>query len=260
MNEDNELYRCFEAERVKIGEGVMSKVYLWRGFAYKCFSREYPDYMIAYETQVQKKIFATGLPVAKYYKSPIPRCIKMDYIDGITLSDRIRREKYKNGLADLTELFPMIHNVKNIDVPRLSPYISGEISKYDCAPEMKAAAIKIMGEIPEEDALCHLDYHFLNLMYCDNADYRGYKIIDWVSATLGNPIYDYARSYVIMFEFANRMSGKFLNIVKAQCGFDADMIERVIYVMTLHRLTQYGNNYKNDKISALANELYSRIK
>lgn len=239
----------FESERILLGQGKMAKVYLWNGFAYKCFRSGYPEDWIDYEMSVQDRISKTTLPVVSYYHSEIPGSIKMDFIDGITLADRIRSAKYKDGLKDLFSEFSQIHTIKDIDLPRLNPYLIHEISSLAVDPSLKELALGYISDVQDEDILCHLDYHFLNLMYTGDT----YYIIDWINAKIGNPIYDFARTFVIMYEFAQRFSKKFLNMVKEECDFDDLELNKAILVMALHRLTES----ESKKIRQLVHEMSS---
>ncbi len=74
-----------------------------------------------------------------------------------------------------------------------------------------------------------------------------YYIIDWINARNGNPIYDFARSYVILHEYAYRLSKKFLKRVKNQQGFLESAFLKAVYVMAVHRLSEQ----KSDKVLQL---------
>lgn len=237
----------FHSEKILLGQGKMAKVYLWNGFAYKCFRSGYPEDWIDYEMSIQNTISKTNLPAVSYYHSEIPGSIKMDFIDGITLADRIRFNKYKDGLRDLFSEFLQIHKIKDVDLPRLNPYLINEISGLAIDPSWKELALGFITDIQDEDILCHLDYHFLNLMYSGDK----YYIIDWINAKIGNPIYDFARTYVIMYEFAQRFSKKFLNMAKDECDFDVVELNKAIFVMALHRLTETDNK----KVRQLVQEM-----
>lgn len=227
----------FKRERVLIGEGMMAKVYLWNGYAYKCFVEDYRDDWIAYEMRIQNTINKTGLSTVRYYPSELAHSIKMDYINGIVLADKIRQDKYKGGLDDLLEVFQGVHEITGVDLPRLNPFLLREIRNVNIEDSKKELAYHYIGELSDGDTLCHLDFHFLNLMYTEN----GYVIIDWVNAKIGNPIYDYARSYVILYEFAYRLSKKYLKKVKEQCEFAYSDLQKAIYVMAIHRLSESEN-------------------
>lgn len=237
----------FKQEKVLVGKGKMAKVYRWNGFAYKCFHADYPEDWMAYEVWIQSIINQTGLPVARYYPSDFPHSIKMDYLDGITLGDKMRNEKYKEGLVDLFSLILKIHEKTVLELPRLNPFLLQEIPKVDLDSSQKELALQYISDMPDGDVLCHLDFHFLNVMCTD----KGYSIIDWINAKTGNPIYDFARSYVIMYEFANRLSKKFLVMVKEQCKFDPSDWQKAIYVMAVHRLSECNS----EKIKMLIHEI-----
>jgi predicted Ser/Thr protein kinase len=242
------MEKAFQKEKLLVGQGKMAKVYQWNGFAYKCFRADYPDDWIAYEVNIQNKISELDLPTVKYYPSELPHSIKMDYLDGVSLVDRIRKEKYANGLEDLFALFLKVHENKGIDLPQLHPYLVQEISKLDLDPTYKELATRYISELPDGDVLCHLDFHFLNIIYTNN----DYYIIDWITAKIGNPILDYARTYVILYEFANRFSKKYLKMVKEQCGFDELELQKAIYIMAVHRLSEY----KSEKVMELVEQGY----
>lgn len=242
---ENIMEEAFRNERVLIGEGKMAKVYLWNGFAYKCFGEDYPDDWIAYEIQIQNTINQSGLPTVKYYPSTIPHSIKMDYIEGVELADRMRKEKYKNGGEDLFSIFMKVHEITNLELPRLNPFLLQRIEQLELDQAKKELAIHYLSEIADGDVLCHLDFHYSNLMYAHDE----YYIIDWVNAKIGNPIYDFARTYVIIYEFANRYSKKYLNMVNEYCDFDSSDLQKAIYVMAVHRLTEFKSEKSKQLIT-----------
>lgn len=231
---DNE----FNRERVLIGQGKMAKVYLWNGFAYKCFDENYPEDWIRYETSIQKIINETDLRTVKYYESEIPHSIKMDYIDGVSLANRVFHEKYKESIDDLFSLFDGVHSVVGLGLPDLRNYLNETIERMDIEASVKEKAGKYISELPEGNILCHLDFHFLNLMYSGDE----YYIIDWINAKNGNPIFDFARSYVILHEYAYRLSKKYLKRVKNQCGFLESDFLKAVYVMAVHRLSEQDSD------------------
>ena len=54
-------------EKVLIGQGKVSKVYLIEGAAYKCFPTSYPLSWIKYEVTIQNEIVSkTKLPILSY--------------------------------------------------------------------------------------------------------------------------------------------------------------------------------------------------
>ena len=229
----SELFSDFLKERAHIGDGANAKVYAWRGFAYKCFRDGYDKNWLAHERRVQAVIEAAGLPAAKYYDSEFENTIKMELIDGVSLADRMRKQRYKGWLNDMLELFNDIHTRENLPLSPLKPALKASVMRANIDNTLIDAAISYIDDIPDANTLCHLDYHFLNIMYADGR----YRVIDWVNAKIGNPIFDFARTYVIMNEFAYRLSGVFLRAAKAR--FAEDDLRKAVFVMAADRLAEF---------------------
>ena len=51
-----------------------------------------------------------------------------------------------------------------------------------------------------DSCICHLDLHFLNIMM--PSDGSEPKLIDWINARIAPAVFDYARTYVILKEYA----------------------------------------------------------
>ena len=63
-------------------------------------------------------------------------------------------------------------------------------------PDLRTAVLSLLDELPEGNQLCHGDLHPGNLLLTED----GPVIIDWMDATLGNPVADVARSSLLMSE------------------------------------------------------------
>lgn len=282
----------FNSEKILIGQGREAKVYLWNGFAYKCFNSDYPKDLISYEFKIQNIIYGVGLPTVKYYESEIPHSIKMDFIDGVHLGEKFLNRSYKDGVTNnldlstndtqnlkqnyekglniMLSIFSQIHSIKecdiknsvenlfheesktnsvsNFNIPYLNISLVKAINSINIDEAIKQLAIKYIYDIKDEKILCHMDYHFFNIMY----SYDKYYVIDWMDAKLGNPIYDYARSYVILYEFANEFSNIYLDAIKNQCKLDEADLRKAIYVMAVHRLAERDS----DKMKELINKTF----
>lgn len=225
----------FHTDKKLIGQGKVAKVYFYEGYAYKVFKQDCSPAAVEYEINIQQEIAKTSLPVVRYYKTDNPLVIKMDFIDGAALADKMRREKYPAGLSDLLTIQKEIHNTPGVKVPGFTNWIRSEIEHSGVPSAVKETAFGYLAEIPEGEKLCHLDLHFLNIMRSS----KGYYIIDWVNAKLGNPIFDFARTYVIMFEFANRISGKYLKLLK-ESGINPEEFRKAVFIMAVQRMNEGG--------------------
>ncbi len=231
MDDWHEWKQAFGAEKIKIGTGRQATVYLWNGFAYKSFCDGYPQSWIDLEIRIQNEIEKTNLPVVSYHAG-IPGTIKMDYIAGETLADRMQRDNnISKCLADFVELQRQIHQCDSLRLPKLRDTAKAEIDQRPCTREQREKALSYLFEIDDAPTLCHLDFHPLNVM-CAGDDYY---IIDWVNARLANPVFDFARTYVIFFETDEPLAEAYRALLKQKELIKEDIFRKAVYVMALLR-------------------------
>ncbi len=241
----------FDGSQKEVGKGAQATIYYYEGYAYKVYRDDYPREWCQYEINIQNQISKTGLPVVNYYETNEPNIIKMGFIDGITLGERMLKQKYKNGLEDLLSLQKCIQQHTDVDLPTFKSSAAKRIPLLSIDQHKKDTALSFLNEIPEKNNLLHLDFHFLNVMYAD----QKYFIIDWVNAEVGNPIFDFARSYVLMNEFAYRLSKKYLSTIEKDKEINTTDLKKAIYIMALLRLKES----QSDKILALIDSLEKEL-
>lgn len=241
----------FDGSQKEIGRGAQAVVFSYNGFAYKVYNREYPKEWIRGELLIQEEINSTTLPVVKYYETDESNIIKMDLINGLTLGDRILKEKYKNGVEDIIRLQKEVHAFTEINLPSFKTCAANDIVKLQIDKKQRDSVLKFLESIPDTKNLLHLDFHFLNIMYAD----AKYYIIDWINARVGNPIYDYARTYVIINEFAYRLSRKYFSLIVKDKYIDTTDLKKAIYIMALLRTRENCNDKTLELIKSIENEL-----
>ena len=66
--------------------------------------------------------------------------------------------------------------------------------------EEKAKVLPTVERLSQKykSVICHLDLHFLNIMLAPNK--TDFTVIDWITARLAPPVFDYARTWVIFNE------------------------------------------------------------
>lgn len=221
----------FDGSEKIIGRGAQAVVYYWQGFAYKVYPEQYPKEWINHELQVQDVVSRLSLPVVQYESTDDPCVIRMDFIDGITLADRIRRDGYKQGMQDMIMLQKQIHRQMDLQLPDLKQYARYDLDHMTIEAAQKDKALAYLDDIPNRSNLLHFDFHPLNILYAQER----YVVIDWINARLGHPVFDFARSYVILNEFAYRLSGKYLSLIRKDKDLDLTDLDKAIYVMALLR-------------------------
>ncbi|MGM9625858.1 MAG: phosphotransferase family protein [Eubacteriales bacterium] len=235
------LYEDFINNRHEIGSGMTAKVYAYHGYAYKCYADDYPKERIDYEYELQHEIMKSELPVPCYYESEFPKSIKMDFINGISMYERLFDVGKDIVVTEMMACFERIHQVKGLKLQSTLKYIQNTIEQAPVGKEETELAVqcisKVENAVNEPDVLCHMDYHFLNLLYEEDEIF----IIDWVNAKNGKAIWDFARSYVIFYEYAAEMAPMYFNEVKKRKGYQKELFMMAVYVSAIIRLTEHDN-------------------
>lgn len=245
----------FDGSQIKIGEGAQAAVYFYNGFAYKVYNDTYPKPWIAFESTIQKEISKTNLPVVNYYNTDVPNIIRMDFIDGVTLGQRMINEGYNNGVEDLINLQKMIHKIIRPNIPRFIPWAKEDIHRMTIDDQKKLRAMEYLESVPEGENLLHLDFHFQNIMYGKGK----YYIIDWINARVGNPIFDYARSFVIMNEVSQEFSSGYLKCIFEDGNIDFNEFNKALYIMALMRVKENTSEKTLTLIESLENKQMESI-
>lgn len=241
----------FDGSEKEIGRGAQAIVYRYKGFAYKVYNDNYPKEYIKGEYLIQDEINQMDLSVVKYYKTEKENVIKMDLIDGVTLAERMKCENYAHGIEDMIQLQKQILQKINHNLPTLKSYALKDLNHMTIDEEKKKKAIEIMDCIPETDNLLHLDFHLLNIMYAKGV----YYIIDWINARIGNPVYDYARSYIILNEIAEGLAQQYLALLEQDKEIDLTYFNQAVYVMALLRTKEHKSVRTEELIQNMENTI-----
>jgi thiamine kinase-like enzyme len=118
-----------------------------------------------------------------------------------------------------------VNQVKNINVPTIKAFAEGFVlSRLDKV--VNHTALRYLNEIQETSNLCHLDLHPLNVMYAN----KQYFIIDWMSASLGNPVIDYARTYVLLSEKWPHMAQRYMELLSKERDADLTDFDKAVFI------------------------------
>ena len=197
----------FDGSQKIIGKGAQAEVFLYHGFAYKVYNKTYPAEWIAFEKDQQAAVNKAGLCPVKYYDTDDSHIIKMDLIVGEQLEKAVPKAP-DQGFALLARAFRFVHQADagNTTIPPLISTAGLMLSE-----EEKSQVLPVIERLSKKNnsCICHLDMHFLNIMIPHNvelvADKINYTIIDWMNTRVAPPVFDYARTYVILDEFAKEV-------------------------------------------------------
>ncbi len=234
-----------------IGKGKISNIYEFEGYAYKQYPDYYQDEWVNYEVRIHNVIKEmTNLPVLSLELTDNTKIVKMPLIRGIELTDRIRKEKYKEGLEDLIELQIEVYKYKRLPIKSAHEVFPIIIKNSPLDKEIKELALSSLRQIEVKDHLCHFDFHFSNIMY-DGSDYT---IIDWSNAKLANPILDIARTFVILRQYAFRISGKYLKIITKKMQINLEDVYKAVPIIAALRMLEDDTDVFRSKLIDLIYE------
>jgi aminoglycoside phosphotransferase (APT) family kinase protein len=178
-----------------VGKGFCSDVYAWgEGRVLKLFHGWVAGERADREYAATRAVHAAGLPApAAYERVEVEgRCgIVFERIDGVSLLGYTQARPWAlfSAIRQFAELHAQIHHyTAPAGLPSLRDRITARIQASDSPAADKQAARDRLADLPDGTALCHGDYHPGNVLVTP----RGPVLIDWGSASCGDPIGDVA--------------------------------------------------------------------
>jgi aminoglycoside phosphotransferase (APT) family kinase protein len=178
-----------------VGKGFCSDVYAWgEGRVLKLFHGLGASEWADREYAAARAVHAAGLPAPAAYalvEVEGRRGIVFERIDGVSLLEYTQARPWSlfGAIRQFAELQAQIHRCDPPGtLPSLRERIAARIEAPICRRRTKQAARDRLAHLPDGTALCHGDFHPGNLLVIA----RGLTVIDWGSASRGNPIGDVA--------------------------------------------------------------------
>ncbi len=197
-----------------IGIGATAEVYDYEdNKIIKLYNADQPESSLQWEYNKMKYANQYNLSCPKVYE-----LVEIDgrhgYImekyNGINLNEKIMNDvkriasgemsietfstNYFNSVKGTARVLYEVHKVKIPEWHKINDQLLWDINETDLLDqEMKMRIIDLIESLPEDTSVCHGDPNPNNIMICDGE----YKLIDWVNAGIGNPMYDIA-DYVWM--------------------------------------------------------------
>jgi aminoglycoside phosphotransferase (APT) family kinase protein len=185
----------------RIAGGRTAEVYLWKDSQIlKLFLEGFPARMAEDEARVTGAAYDAGLPVPA-----VEGVVEIDgrtgivfervdgsTIDGPELAIPWTLVRYARICA---ELHVSVHSCELPEPISQQERLEQDIRRAPGLPaDMREAVFKVLQQLPDGNALCHNDFHPGNVMMSS----RGPIIIDWMTATRGNPLADVARTSLLL--------------------------------------------------------------
>lgn len=255
-----------------IARGFTAEIYTWQeGQVLKLFNQGISRDTVEHEATITRMIHSTGLPVpavGEFIEIEDRFGFELERVEGISMLEALTQTpwKYPTYTRQLAELHADMHTRRVPELPALGGRLVRKINRAEKLPEnVRQAALKTLESLPEDDRLCHGDFHPGNILLTK----RGPVIIDWLDASRGRPILDVARSS-LLFGSGNIPSsihgawllriiqGSFYRIYEQHYfqlnPADRQELERWVPVVAAGRLNE-GIYFDEDRLLALAQRL-----
>ncbi|MDE7379578.1 MAG: phosphotransferase [Clostridia bacterium] len=207
----------------------------------KVFGETYTKSGILNEALNQARVEETDLNIPKVKAIEVVDgkwSIVMDYIEGVTLSELMRKhpekeDEYLELFVDLqrtvlSKRVPMLNKLKDKMNGRISEAKLDATTRYDLHTRLDS--------LPKHYNLCHGDFHPSNVIITpDGTPY----VIDWAHATQGNASADVARTYLIFYlEGKEELAEKYLKLYCAKSDTAKQYVQKWIPIVAASRLTK----------------------
>ncbi|SMC24435.1 Phosphotransferase enzyme family protein [Andreprevotia lacus DSM 23236] len=238
-----------------LGTGARARVIRDSDDALKLYQPETDKASVFYEAYIHALIEPTGLPIAKIHaveQRDGQWALRMDLIGGPLLADAFLRQADQVPvlLQRFVELQQRIHRQRLALPCRLKTLLQGKLARL--ADQLPSDLLRQLAEqlaaLPDGDALCHGDYHPLNVIVNE----AGLHVIDWFDASLGDRAADVCRSYLILRIHAPPLAAAYLEIYCATAGIAQQDVLRWLPVIAAARLTEELSAERDALLALLA--------
>ena len=156
---------------------------------------------IEYERRISQAVHVSGLPVpsvGEIIREKDRNGLIYECVDGVSMLDMLSRKPWNifRYARRMAELHAGMHaSIIQVEIPKQREKIQEKISQVEILPaELQSKILTALEQMPDENRLCHGDFHPGNIMVTEQDEI----IIDWIDSTLGSPLADLARTSTII--------------------------------------------------------------
>jgi uncharacterized protein (TIGR02172 family) len=183
-----------------IAIGFTAEVYAWKdGQVLKLFNQGISESNVEKEARLARIVHASGLPVpavGEVVKIGERFGLEYERVIGTSMLQLFMSKPWRSSFYArmLAELQADMHTRSLTGLPSQREILSWKIRHASLLSEsLRQAVLTALDNLPEDDKLCHGDFHPNNILLTR----LGPVIIDWIDATQGSPILDVARSTLL---------------------------------------------------------------
>lgn len=185
----------------KIGQGRTAEIFQWdENKVLKLFNHGIEKDDVGREFQINRELSKHGMPVPDVFELveyDNRLGIIYERINGQTLTELISSKPWR--IFSEAKRFAETHRKfqKDVlyDIPRYKVKLMKSIEVSNLLElNLKDSLFKCIEILPEDEMLCHCDFHPDNILISDGK----VVVIDWMTGAKGDPIADIARTSVIL--------------------------------------------------------------
>jgi hypothetical protein len=235
----------------------MAEVFAWADGRVLKLDRPEWNGVAALEAAVLATVTDAGAPAPRPYENIVVdgrHGVVMDRVDGSILSDVLA---VAADVEPLAATWTVMHGALNAlivnGLPNLVASIADGIAASGLEPGLRQELLELLTKIDDgERALCHFDLHPGNVIVGP----QGWVIIDWLTASAGPSIADFARTLVLRPPGPDSAQARFMACVLqagvAARGLDRDRLDAWIRVIAAARISEGFTGADARALAALA--------
>lgn len=184
-----------------IGLGRTAEILVWKKTqVLKLFRDDWSLSAVKWEEQVARTVSEAGLPVPAVHgivEVDGRHGIVYDRVDGPSMLKELLSNpgKLEHFAGLFAALHADIHSVKIKKLPSQHQRLKEKIcNAKPLNNDLKQAALKVLKSLPDDNVLCHGDFHPDNILMTSKSPI----IIDWNDATKGVPEADISRTLLLL--------------------------------------------------------------
>jgi uncharacterized protein (TIGR02172 family) len=184
-----------------IAEGRTAEIYSWDdGYILKLYRDWCPRDWVDYEAWIARAVHEAGVPsprAGEIVEVDGRRGLIYERLVGISMLQDMNARPWTlwKHARSLAELQAEIHQKSIPGLPSYKERLRHDIRQTSHLTEdQRRKVFSMLGELPDEQNLCHGDYHPANIFLTQ----QGPVVIDWMTACSGNPWADVARTNLIL--------------------------------------------------------------
>jgi len=183
-----------------IASGRTADIYTWKdGQVLKLFHDWFGLEAIQYEQRINQAVHANGLPVpavGEIVRVNDRNGLIYQYVAGRTMWEQMRPWNVLRYARWMAELHAEMHaSDVQVDIPSQRQNLKNKINAAEALPEdVRKKILAVLDNMPTGNRLCHGDFHPGNIIVSGNK----VVVVDWIDASLGNPLADLARTTIIL--------------------------------------------------------------